>query len=183
MKEQEPSKKISLADFIEENSKLVTSFAAFVALAAFSLQLDKPEARFYLSAAALFGALLLGIELFFRLPLVGEVHWRLKLFELVLFSLLWGMTWYWFSRFKEVWISTLVGLVPLFIFLLICGLLTYALEKAARIFFARVLKRDLNKAWAERVPLISAIFLFLLLVGGWLWVMHRSGGREIRLPF
>jgi hypothetical protein len=182
MNEREPSKKITLAEFIEENSKLVTSFAAFVALAAFSLQLDKPEVKIGISAAALLGALLLVIELFWRVP-PREAHWRLRLFDLVLLGLFSEMAWYWCSRFKEVWILALIGLAPLFIFLLICGLLTYALEKAGKTFVSRVLKRDLSEARIARVRLISVISSLILLVGGCLWAARRLGGHEIRFPF
>lgn len=40
-----PRPKVTLKEFIEDNSKLITSMAAFVALTAFALQLDNTDVK------------------------------------------------------------------------------------------------------------------------------------------
>jgi hypothetical protein len=148
MTEQEPLKKPRLSDFIKDNSTLVTSFAAFVALTAFSFQLDDPETKLALSATALFGALLLGIELFSRLP-PRSYHWRLQVFVFVLSCLFIEIGSYWLSHFRAIWISLSV---------------TLALRKAVRFVAIHAFKRSLDAERFERGSQIAFIFFMVLLL-------------------
>jgi hypothetical protein len=179
MTDQEPIRKVTLADFIKDNSTLVTSFAAFVALTAFSFQLDKPEAKLGLSAAALFGALILGIELLSRLP-PRPHHWRLQIFALVLLCLFVEMGWYWLSRFRAIWVTSLVAATPMVLVVLISALVTLTLRKAVQFIAARLFKRSLDAQRFERGSQIAFIFFMVLLLGIGMWVLQR--GVSFHIP-
>ena len=97
-----PSEKITLYMFVDDNYKLITCMAAFIALAAFSSQLNDTEAKTTLAGCALLAVCLFAMELFFRLP-VNNQHWRLWLFELVMLALTFEIGRYFFLHFPVVW--------------------------------------------------------------------------------
>jgi hypothetical protein len=181
---QESVPQATLADFIKDNSTLVTSFAAFVALTAFSSQLTAdPEAQVSVSAFAMFAALIIGIELFYRIPFVPH-HWRLGLFRYVLLGLLFAIGQYWFEHFKSVWVGTVLSFARVVVGLLILGLFAYLFGQGAKIFWAHILKREMSQELIQRISLIGLIASIVLMVSAWVWGLHRFGGRtyEVRTP-
>jgi hypothetical protein len=181
MTEQEPLKKPTLSDFIKDNSTLVTSFAAFVALTVFSFQLDNPETKIGLSATALFGALLLGIELFSRLP-PRPYHWRLQVFVIVLLCLFVEMGSYWLSHFRAIWVTVLIASTPMVLVVFISALVTLALRKAVQFVAARGFKRSLDAERFERGSQIAFIFFMVLLIAIGMWGLHRMNGHQFQIP-
>src|SRR5258705_507978 len=113
-----PAPKATLADFIDQNSKLVTSVAAFVALTAFSLQIENPEIKLYFSALTFLAAGLLALELWAKLPSL-PYHWRLTAFSHVLTILVFAMGYYWFTKFPAVWVPQAANLVLIVVVILV----------------------------------------------------------------
>jgi hypothetical protein len=185
--EQEPIQKTTLTEFIEVNSKLITSLAAFIALTAFALQLDKAQGAVGLSdvsAAALFAAFLISFELFWNLR-VRTQHWRLALFQIALLCLFVSIGRYWFSHYKEVWIGVLLSAIPIVLLLAISVALSIVARKVVVSVATRVLKRDMEPKRMERVSeIIFIAFLVLSLVGwGWLGTKVRAHTIQIKVPW
>jgi hypothetical protein len=79
-----PPQRATLTGVIEANSKLVTAFAAFAGLAAFAQRLEHPTwASHGLSALAILGVVLFGLELMANLPQQPR-QWRVLYFELLI---------------------------------------------------------------------------------------------------
>lgn len=152
--EQPPVHKTTLTDFIELNSKLITSLAAFMALTAFALQLDKAQGAVGLSdlsAAALFAALLISVELFGNLP-PRPRHWRLEFFEITLLCLFVSIGRYWFSHYREVWIGVLLSAIPIVLLLSVSGALSIVSRRVVVSVATRVLKRDMEPSDYSEYP-------------------------------
>jgi len=184
MTEAERPKNATLADFIKDNYTLITSLAAFVALTAFSFQLDNPEAKLGLSAAALFGALLLGIELFFRLP-PRPHHWRLVLFDLVLLALFGELGRYWFLHFTVVWVPAVVAFSPVLTLVFLSAGITLLLRAVVKFVATRIFKRSLDAERFERGSQFAFLFIMALLLATVIWGLHRIDGHQfhIKLPW
>jgi len=108
-----PLEKMTLYTFVDDNYKLITGMAAFVALTAFASQLADNEAKRALAGGALLAACLFALELFSRLPFNNQ-HWRLALFELVTLGLIVEIGRYFFLHFPAIWgpaVSTILTLV------------------------------------------------------------------------
>jgi hypothetical protein len=177
MPEHDSTNKTSLAEFIRENSTLVTSLAAFVALTAFALQLEKTGSNFGLSAAALFGALLISLELFFKAPHRPR-EWRLACFELVLLALLQALGYYWFSTYRGLWVSVLLGAIPPVLAILIAVVLTYAFRWFATVVAHRF-KRDISPHKLQKYSSIAFVVFMFLPISVFLWWIHRHNGVRI----
>lgn len=176
----EPIQKASLADFIKDNSTLITSLAAFVALTAFSLQLEKEHAHLGLPAAALLGAVLISIELFWRVP-HGPREWRLVLFEIVLLCLPVAMGQCWFSNYPELWMPALIGLIQTVLFVVVAALATYAVRSAAKELAPLFFKGPIGGERLQKASSVAFLFFLFLTLGGWVWVLHKLQGRQIQI--
>lgn len=176
--------KATLAQFIEDNSKLVTSMAAFVVLTAFSSQLDNNDAKLYLSGLCFLAAVLLGIELFRQLPPEPH-HWLLKAFSLNLTVLVFGMGWYWVSRFTVVWAPIIFFVVEIVVFVVLPLVFVHFVTKLIVLVAARFFHRQVRDEMKTRIEQVGFFGLVgsLFLCG--LWVFYRLGGHRItiRLPF
>ncbi|HEY4951570.1 MAG TPA: hypothetical protein VIH88_14635 [Candidatus Acidoferrales bacterium] len=176
-------KKATLSEFIDENSKLITSLAAFVALTVFSSQIAKDQTGFGLPAASLLGAILISVELFYKTP-PRLREWRLELFELVLLTLPVWMGWYWFSTYRNFWISVLVTFLPVILMFVVAGLLTHALDKAYQ-KAARLLKREVRPERSRHWSAIVFITFLCLLIYGSTWLAHRLAAHplNVKIPW
>lgn len=93
-------KEVTLEEFINENSKLLSALGFFVALVA----LSKNSSNWVLNLVSFFvigGMILLWYELFFKMP--AKISFRLSLFR---FILLWGgisFIIYWIYEFRAAW--------------------------------------------------------------------------------
>jgi hypothetical protein len=176
--------KATLARFIDDYSKLVTSIAAFVALTAFASQLDNYDAKLYLSGLCLLAAVLLGIELYRQLPPEPH-HWLLKAFSLNLTLLVFGMGWYWVSRFTVVWGPIIFAVIYVFVFAGLPYLFAHFVTKLIVLVAARLFHCQIRAEMKTRIEQVGFFGLIgsLLLCG--FWVLYKFCGHPIRihLPF
>ena len=180
---ESPQPKATLYQFIEDNSKLITSTAAFVALTAFSAQVDDTGIKIALGCTTFLGAFLLSFELMMRVPLPPR-QWRLEAFQLILMTLPVFIGWYWLTKFQEFWVPLAASIVEMILVLLICVLATYVFTKCVQVV-ARSFRREMEPAVLRRVSQVGFVLSMILFVVAWIWVMHRFGGRQIKLhvPF
>lgn len=166
---------VTLERFIDENSKLVTSIAAFVALAAFSFQLDVD--RFYtLSALSLIAALVLGLELQSRIP-SSPRHWRLNLFASVLATIILVMGVVWIDKFWGLWTTLLWRLVPAILVLAVLLLLTVSLGKTVSLVASKVLRLTLDDAREVRIRQTIFVTCAVLCVVAFFVAWAKLGGH------
>lgn len=185
MTEEQLPKKLppTLSEFIETNSKLVTSLAAFVALTIFALQQGGDDAEF-VAAGALLGAVLLAYELFRNVP-PRPRQWRLSLFEPIFLILMFGLGQFWLSRFKDIWIQIII-----YGFLAIVGLLFfvvsfYAFRKMVRLFAIHVLRMHMSlnpDPFARPSGLLWLLAVAIFYIGIWWLISHRFAGRMFHVP-
>jgi hypothetical protein len=175
--------KATLAAFIKENSTLVTSFAAFVALTAFSLQLDVSDTKIFLPALTFVGALLLGFELMMQIPPPPH-QWRLALFDRIFTPLLLFMAWYWVEKFPTVWGTFLWSVICVVLVTVVPALLAHLVTKAVE-FIAACLHRNIQPKTMNRIGLFVFLTLEFVLVAGTIWIFRRLAGHQfkIQLPF
>lgn len=170
----------TLSKFIDENSKLVTSIAAFVALTAFSSQLGNNELRFFFAAVSFLIAILLSLELYSQIPSLPH-HWRLKAFWEVFPLLVVFMGFYWVSTFPQVWVPIIGMLLQMIILLGPPTLITHLVAKAIPVVALRLFKRQIHKDVMMRVSQIVFILLACLMLVGLLWVSRRVAAHPIKL--
>jgi hypothetical protein len=163
--------KATLSQFIDENYKLITSMAAFIALTAFSSQVNDSETKTYVAGLALLAAALLAMELFFKLPF-GPQHWRLKAFEFILVFLIFSIGNYWFLQFPGIWGPTLSIILVVVIFAGPPSVLAYIVEKVLKA--ATQMKPEARTRVSGYVFLFSFALLYLL-------VMMKLGGHHISI--
>jgi hypothetical protein len=144
MGEANQSVKATLRDFIDTQSKLVTSIAAFIALTVFGGQLDDGSGiKIFISALTLSAAILLTWELLINLPEPPR-EWRVELFSHILSLLTIFMVWLWFSKFPAAWVP-LAGLaLTMLVFFGLAILSTYPLKKLSNILAGKLIKRPLR---------------------------------------
>jgi hypothetical protein len=94
---------ISLSDFIGDNDKLLSALAAFVALIAFTQGFRPEFVAGFLSFVLIAGIVLIGIEIWRRLPDDRLMSWRLFLFRYVLYWSLAGVIFYWLLNYRVFW--------------------------------------------------------------------------------
>jgi hypothetical protein len=181
--EKSTQPRATLHQFVEDNSKLITSTAAFVALTAFSAQVDDTGIKIALGCATFLGAFLLSFELMMRVPPPPR-QWRLEAFQLILMTLPAFMGWYWFTKFQEFWVPLVFSVVEGILVLLICVLATYVFTKCVQVS-ARLLRRKMEPSVLRRVSQIGFVLSTILFFVAWIWIMHRFGGRQFKLhvPF
>lgn len=170
----------TLRHFIEDHSKLVTSLAAFVALTAFSSQLDNSDLKFGFAALAFFAALLLGLELESALP-DRPRHWRLEFFSFVLLFLVVIMGWYWFSKFPVLWVPALFYLMLSVVLLVLAALLTYVLTQTLKFITTKLLKREIQANVMLRASRIVFVFCAVLVVVGLSWTSRKLAAHPITI--
>jgi len=175
-----PQGKATLNDFIEAHSKLVTSIAAFIALSAFSAQIDIEGTKLYFSALTFLVAVLLVFELLSQFPPAPR-HWRLELFLYLLIFLMLMMGQYWVLKFPSVWVPLAGAGLNIVIFLIFPDLLTNPIKKAIVFTTMRVFKRELKAKTQDHVSLIVFVILSLMVFGAWTWIMYKYGGRSITI--
>jgi hypothetical protein len=178
------SKKATLFDFVEENSKLITSMAAFAALTAFLLTQVKDDEFRILPGFTLLAALLLMCELFMRSMRTPERHWRLELFELSLAILLAGVGWFWLKTFPSVWGMFVYAIVVLAFVLGIPTLLTLLFRLTVKV----IVRAQSKEIAPERLlPLERIAFGFFLFLTGVaiFWARYKWAGHQfkIHIPF
>ena len=165
-------KKVTLHDFVDDNYKLVTGMAAFVALTAFSSQIGDTETKTYLAGCALFAAGLFAMELFFRLPF-NEQHWRLWLFQVLLLAMTVEIGRYSFLQFPAVWGLFVTPILSMVIFLGPSILLATVVDKVLK---ARTrMEPKLRNRVSLAVFAGSFVLLFIL-------VQIKLGGHTISIP-
>lgn len=172
--------KFTLSQFIEDNSKLITSVAAFVALTAFSSQLDNGDIKILFPALTFLAAALLSFELLRKLPAPPR-HWRLEAFSLILANLVLLMGWYWLSKFPVVWVPTLGYLVEIVLFIGLAVLLTRFFSKVTKVIAAKLFKREIRTDAMLRVPQFWFVFCMVLALMGLLWASRKLANRPIKI--
>jgi hypothetical protein len=180
----QPPEKATLFQFIEENSKLVTSIAAFIALAAFSSQWDNiSDIKSFFPALPILAAALLSLELLSRLP--PEPHqWRLGAFTTVLSVSVFSMIWYWFAKFRTVWGLVLFTVVQLFLFIVLPALVAHLFTKATSLVITKLFHREIRTITMQRISQSLFFLLIACLFLVFIWISHRFGGRQftVHLP-
>ena len=171
--------KATLAKFIEDNSKLVTSLAAFVALTAFSSQLDS-DLKPVFAALSFLGATLIGLELESALP-DRPRHWRLEVFSLVLFVLVASMGWYWFHKFAAFWEPTLIFVIQTVVLLGLAALLAYLLTEAIKFIWTKLFKRQIQPKVMLRVSRLVLVCCAVLVVAGLFWTSKKLAAHPITI--
>jgi len=163
--------KITLHGFVEDNYKLITGMAAFIALTAFASQLTDDEGKTALAGGALLAACLFAMELFFRLP-VNNKHWRLALFEMVMLGLTLAIGRYFVLHFPVIWGSAVSAILVL-IFLMGPPVL---LGMAANWILKRITR--ISEQMRQRVGffvfVVSCVLLYIL-------VQIRAGGHSVSI--
>jgi len=168
--------KTALAQFIEDNSKLVTSIAAFVALTALSSQLENDDAKLYISGLSLLAAMLLAIELLRQLP--PEPHRGLLIpFSLLLAALVFAMGEYWVSRFKAVWVPIVTFVVLGFVFVVLPVLFIGFITKVIVLVSVHLFHRQMHAKLKTRIEQFGLLGFVGILFLCWLWVSYRFGGH------
>jgi hypothetical protein len=170
----------TLARFIDDNSKLVTSLAAFIALTAFSSQLDNSDLKSLFAALTFLAATLLALELESVLP-DRPRHWRLEAFSLVLFMLVTSMVWYWFKKFPALWVPTLLYVIQTVVLLGLAALLTYLLTEAIKFVTTKLFKREIPANVMLRVSRIVLVFCAALVVVGFFWTSGKLAAHPIKI--
>jgi hypothetical protein len=174
------SPKATLGQFIEENSKLITSIAAFVALTAFSSQMDNGEIKLYFSALTFLAAVLLTLELHSKFPIPPH-HWRLGAFSHILTILVAAMGWYWFSQFPAVWVPQLFSLIQGVVLLGVAVLLTYSLTAAIKFAITKLFRSKIQDKVMSRISLVVFLCCAVLLVAGLFWVSRKLAAHPITI--
>jgi hypothetical protein len=165
--------KATLADFVKDNSTLITGVAAFAALTAFfSTQLKDAAIQAILPGVTLLGAFLLAYELWMRAPAPPR-HWRLAVFELVIMAILANVGWYWVKMFPSLWGVPLIAAIYAVLLLGPAILLTLLISKIAKLVSARVFHKQI--AAITMLRLQRSVFLFFLVADtvGYFWVGHK----------
>lgn len=162
--------KMTLSKFVEDNYKLFTGMAAFIALTAFASQSTDNEAKTVLAGGALLAACLFALELFFRLPFNNQ-HWRLALFELVMAGLTLEIGRYFFLHFAVIW-GPAVSMILVLVFLMGPPVLLGTLADW-------ILKRTrMSERARQRVGFSIFIGSFVLL---YVLAQFRLGGHSISI--
>jgi hypothetical protein len=170
--------KATLFDFVEENSKLITAIAAFVALTVFCSQLKDADMQSSLPGVTILGALLLTFELFTRQPAPPR-HWRLAVFEMVLLTLLAFMGWYWIKTFPVFWVPLANALIIGIVLLGFGVLVTLLFTKVLTLIAAKVFHKHIAEGRLIRVQQV----VFLLATFGLVWASRKGGTVRIHLHF
>jgi hypothetical protein len=177
----QPTPRTNLGDFIEMHSKLVTSIAAFVALTAFSSQIDNNnDIKPFLTALPLLAAVILILELHSKLPFDSS-HWRLTLFSHVLTLLTFAIGWYWVSRFPVLWVPIVGYGLQMCIFLGGALLLTHLLTKAVTTISAPLFKRSIAPIAMLRISQTSLVLFAFVLLAVLVWTSHKLSSHPVTL--
>jgi hypothetical protein len=172
--------KATLEGFIEAHSKLVTSIAAFIAITAFSSQIDDTYIRLWVSGLAFLIAVLLGIELLMLMP--PQPHqWRLVLFVLALAEIVFAMAWYWFSKFPTIWAPFVWVVLQVVIFFGLVILLTQAVTKLIKLVAIYVFKKELSDKDMLKVLKIVAVSSMILVTVGAYWTLYKLAGHTFSI--
>ncbi|HVS86760.1 MAG TPA: hypothetical protein VHF01_00915 [Candidatus Acidoferrum sp.] len=172
--------KATLGQFIEDNSKLVTSIAAFIALTAFSSQLENNDLKPLFPALTFLAAALLSLELLTKLPAPPH-HWRLEAFSRVFALLVMLMGWYWFLTFPGLWIPLLLNFVQIVLLFALAGLLTYLFTKAIKLVTAKLFKPEIGADVMRRVSQMAFLLCTALVFVGLLWISRKLANHPIRI--
>lgn len=175
-------RKPTLGQFIDDNYKLVTSLAAFIAVTAFSSQLPANDIKVEMAGFAFLGAFLLAFELLRKLP-ASPRQWRLDAFAYVLVILLFTMGEYWVAQFQTIWAPLLSVSIVLFMFLLLTVLPATLLGKAVEFIAKQLFRREIPAEVVNRISQFGFLFFVGLLFVGWLLVSWKFGGRQISIHF
>ena len=179
--------KATLGAFIEDNSKLVTSIAAFIALTAFSTQIDSSsDIKFLFPGLSFFAAALLSFELLMNFPDPPR-HWRLELFSSTIAFLTIAMGWYWFSQFPVLWVPLAAYFVYMCLFLGAAALLTYLFTRILTLGFAKLFKRTVRPDVMHRISRTGFLVCVLIIFAGLMWTSHKlpsqpNQGTHSNLP-
>jgi len=99
----ETRKEITLKEFIDTNSHLLSAMAALTALFAFVGKLPISWLNSILSFLFIGGIVIVLIEINSNTPKEKERSWRLDLFHLVLLLGMWGTIAYWLLLYRTFW--------------------------------------------------------------------------------
>ena len=147
----DPRQKATLFSFIEKTSKLVTSFAALIALTLFCIQQMKGGGiETVLPGMTLAAAILVGLEWWAQLP-APPYQWRLELFRELLAAILVFTAGYWFVKFGALYVN--VSIFALLSFALM------ALAAAISAVFIYILR--LKKQGVRRISYVVASLIVL----------------------
>lgn len=124
-----------LCQFVEDNHKLLTALGVFIALTAFSAQLQVKQLGYFLSFLLFVATSLLWIELWTQFP-SGESNWRLMAFENVLMMSGFLYVFYCLVEFRFAWWAFL-PLVIAAVMLTILSAVAKRLDLFNRAFRAR----------------------------------------------
>jgi hypothetical protein len=174
------SRKATLGEFIDVNSKLVTSIAAFAALTAFSSQMDNGDIKFIFPGLTFLAAVLLTIELSTLMP-PRPLHWRLELFSQILGLMTLLMGAYWFSKFPALWGSVVVFAISMVIFLGIPAVLAHFLTKLIKIVAAKLFNREIGANAILRTGQIIFITCALCGLLGLSWNSKRLARHPVKI--
>jgi Ca2+/Na+ antiporter len=174
--------KATLSEFIDNNYKLVTSLAAFIAVTAFSSQLPANDIKLDMAGFAFLGAFLLAFELLRKLP-ASPRQWRLDAFAYVLVILLFTMGQYWVTQFQTIWAPLLSVTVVLVLFLVLTALPAHLLTKPTKFIAKRFFHRDVPTNVENRLSQYGFFFFVGMLFVAWLLIEWKFAGRQLSIHF
>lgn len=101
MDEQDKRKESTLAEFVEENHKLLTTLGVLVAITLFARQISIPLIASFISFALLGATIMVWLELWSRFPKNGSMF--LRWFEDFISLSLFMLIAYWFLEYGQIW--------------------------------------------------------------------------------
>ncbi len=166
--------KMSLFEFIEENQRLLTAIAVFIALTAFLVQATATDDALSKSIPGipLLAALLLTLELFLRIPTEAQMTFRLWFFHLVVLALGISLGWLWVKRFPTA-VGGVLVLAIIVLFFLAMALVSYGLYLPLRMLIRQFLDRTLTQREQQWLYLGSTLLSGVLVFGGIHFGMER----------
>ncbi|SRR5581483_313252 len=154
-------KQITLTDFVDENSKLISALGVFTALTVFSTNLTLKPYGYALSFAFMTLTVLLWLELWGKYP-ARRGSWRLTWFENILFLTVLAVVFYWLLEFRTIWHEFLQSLL----FLIILAPIGYLIKKFD--LFNRVFHTEPGKLKLFRYLLAILIGLVIMYISYYL---------------
>jgi hypothetical protein len=161
-----------LTQFVDDNSKLITSLAAFIALTVFSAQIKDSEVQASLSSATLLGAILLTLELVTRTP-ARPRQWRLEAFQGVVLMILANVGWYWFKSFPFIWVLAL-SVIQVTLIYVLTATFAHLFGLAVKLFTIRLLHRDVTHEQFLRLSRFARTLFVVVVFWGLIWVLFKG---------
>ena len=165
------SKEHTLAEFIEDNHKLITVLGVFTALTVFSSTLELRAFGYVLSFLFMTLTVFVWLELWSRLP-GGRTTWRLVWFQYIFTFTLLALLGYWLLFYRTIWHTYLIYSISA---LLLAGILSVVWRHKVfdRIFGAKSRRRRLLQTIVGMLLVLLVLVVVVYLAGALAEPMNR----------